>query len=134
MFRIRRFGVMKTATLVAVLYMLVIAIIVVPITVIVALARSADSAGGAIGFLLLGLLAAVFYGLAGWVFTAISCLLYNVAAGWVGGIEVQVEAVAPATPAPAWGPTGTPPTPPSRPTWGSATPPSTTPPTDRPLP
>ena len=89
--------------------MLVIAIIVLPITVIVALARSGDSVGGAIGFMILGLLAAVLYGLVGWVFIPISYLLYNVAAGWVCGIEVQVEAVAPPTSAPAWGPSATPP-------------------------
>jgi hypothetical protein len=37
--------------------------------------------------------------------------VYNLAAGWVGGIEVQVETVAPPPPVPAWG--TPPPAPPS---------------------
>ena len=78
MFRIRRFGVMKTATVVAVLYMIFV------------------------------------YGLFGWVFTAIALAIYNLAARWVGGIEVEVETVGP---------------PPPVPTWGATLPPSSSPPT-----
>jgi hypothetical protein len=109
MYRIRRFGVIRTATIVAVLYMIVVAIFFVPIALIGALVGAAytgDAVGGGAGLIgtaLLGLVFAVGYGVAGWVFTAISCLLYNLAAGWVGGIEVQVDRVDP-TPAavPAW--------------------------------
>ena len=41
------------------------------------------------------LLAALIYGVFGWIFTAIACAIYNLAAGWVGGIEVQVNQSAP---------------------------------------
>jgi hypothetical protein len=34
----------------------------------------------------------VLYGLAGFIFTAIGCALYNVVAKYLGGIEVELEA------------------------------------------
>lgn len=110
MFRIRRFGVMKTATVVAVMYMLIVAIFVVPIALIgLLLAPSQGQSAGAavVGIFTLGVVAILGYGLLGWVFTALGLALYNVAAGWVGGIEVQVETVAPPPPMPAWGSTTT---------------------------
>jgi hypothetical protein len=125
MFRIRRFGVIKTANVVAVLYVVIVAVIFVPILAIVALAAPANqSIGGmgAVGVLVVGLLAAVFYGIIGWIFTAIACLLYNLAAGMIGGIEVQLEAVPPPAVPAVWGPANAPPdaapgpTPPTQPT------------------
>jgi hypothetical protein len=47
---------------------------------------------------------ALFYGIIGWVFTAIACLTYNLVARWTGGIEVQVVQAPPPEPVPAWGP------------------------------
>ena len=110
MFRIRRFGVMKTATVVAVMYMLIVAIFVVPIALIalfVAPSQGLSAGAGVVGILTVGVVAILGYGLAGWVFTALALALYNLAAGWVGGIEVQVETVAPPPPMPAWGTTTT---------------------------
>jgi len=110
MFRIRRFGVMKTATVVAIMYMVVVAIFVVPFALLVAIAGTGDGLqGGLGGALVLGVVAIFGYGLLGWVFTALACLIYNLVAGWVGGIEVQVETVAPPPPLPAWGTTPQPP-------------------------
>lgn len=131
MFRIRRFGVMKTATVVAVMYMLIVAIFVVPIALIalfVAPSQGQSAGAGVVGILTVGVVAIVGYGLLGWVFTALALALYNVAAGWVGGIEVQVETVAPPPPMPAWGTTTTqgPPSPPP------AAPPPVTPPPSAP--
>ena len=110
MFRIRRFGVVKTATTVAVLYMFVVGVFVILFGGLALLAGSAmPAAGGARfepgGILALGLTAVLLYGLLGWVMTAIACALYNLVAGWVGGIEVQVERVDPPPPVPAWGAT-----------------------------
>lgn len=107
MYRIRRFGVVKTATVVAVIYMLMIAIFFVPIAILVVVVDRGDAAAPA-GVLAIGLVAAILYGVLGWIVTAIACALYNVAAGWTGGIEVQVESVAPPAPVPLWGPSGTP--------------------------
>jgi hypothetical protein len=120
MYSIRRFGVVRTATIVAVMYVIVVAIVFVPFAGIAAIGGTAISGdvatGGAgfVGILLFGLIAAVAYGAFGWVFTALACLLYNVVAGWVGGVEVQLEAVAPPVPPPAWTPQGSaPPAPPT---------------------
>jgi Transmembrane domain of unknown function (DUF3566) len=125
MYRIRRFGVIKTATVVAVMYVIIIAVFALPIAVGVALFGRGDTTGGAAGVLAFGLVVAVLYAVLGWVFTAIACALYNFAAGMVGGIEVEVEPVAPPPPAPVWGPTGaaSPPT---------ALPPTAPPPTEPP--
>ncbi|MET1231377.1 MAG: hypothetical protein ABWY52_00840 [Candidatus Limnocylindrales bacterium] len=115
MFRIRRFGVIKTATVAAVMYVVIVLVIFIPILLITALvgitpagSNGLGGVGPVVGVLILGLLAAFFYGVFGWVFTAIACLLYNLVASWVGGIEVQVEAVVPAIQPPATAP----------PTWG----------------
>ena len=110
MFRIRRFGVLKTATVVAVMYMLIVAVFVIPLALIgLLIAPSQGSGAGSTiaGIVTLGVVAIFGYGLLGWVFTAIAAAVYNLAAGWVGGIEVQVETVAPPPPLPAWGTTGT---------------------------
>lgn len=121
MFRIRRFSVIKTSNVVALIYMVVVAVFAVPIALIVAVAGTAtDVPGtGAVGGVVFALAAILFYGLLGWVFTAIACAIYNLVASWIGGIEVQVEAVAPPAPPPAWMPPATPP---------PATPPPTSPP------
>jgi hypothetical protein len=112
MFRIRRFGVIRTSNVVAFFYLVIVAIIFVPIASIVALATPANqSIGGlgAVGVLFFGLLAAIFYGIFGWIFTALACLLYNFAAGMIGGIEIQLEAVQPPPPPPVWGSANQPP-------------------------
>jgi hypothetical protein len=112
MVRIRRFGVVKTATIVAVMYVLIVAIFVVPFAILAAAAGRGDGSGTA-SFVLIGVFVALFYGLIGWVFTAIACAIYNIAAGWVGGIEVELENVVPPPPPPAWGPSAPPPAPPA---------------------
>lgn len=105
MYRIRRFGITKTATVVAVMYMVIVAIFVIPFLIIglvVGAMGGAEARQFFGGGLIFGLFAILGYGLFGWIFTAIACYIYNVAAGWVGGIEVQVEPVAPPPPLPAW--------------------------------
>lgn len=112
MFRIRRFGVIRTSNVVAFFYLVIIAVIFVPIAAIVAVATPANQSFGglgAVGVLIIGLAAAVFYAILGWIFTALACLLYNFAAGMIGGIEIQLEAVPPPTPVPAWGSANVPP-------------------------
>lgn len=113
MYRIRRFGVMKTATVVAIMYMLIVGVFVVPfllLALLVAPTQGSGGFGGASGILMFGLLAIFGYGLLGWVFTAIAAAVYNLAARWVGGIEVQIETVAPPPPMPAWAAAPPPPT------------------------
>lgn len=118
MVRIRRFGVVKTATVAAVMYALIILVVTLAIGLPIALLAGAagmrhdagTAAGlagvGVVGVLLFGVLGAIGYGIGGWIMTAIACLFYNVVAGWVGGIEVELQSVAP-PPGSAWsGPYG----------------------------
>jgi hypothetical protein len=130
MYRIRRFGIMKTATVVAVMYMLIVAVFVVPfllLALVFAPTQGSSAMGGIAGILAFGLLAIFGYGFFGWVFTAIAAAVYNLASRWVGGIEVEIETVAPPPPLPAWSatPTAAPP-PPAAPPPAD---PGTTPPT-----
>jgi hypothetical protein len=132
MVRIRRFGVVKTATVSAAMYFVLIVVFVLLLTPFVAIVRVStpsgvtmpgiDPATGFLGVLVFGLIAALIYAIIGWIFTAIACLLYNFVAGFVGGIEVQLEQVTPApvSPAPDWGPPASTPgqPPPTAPTGG----------------
>jgi hypothetical protein len=114
MYTIRRFSVVKTATVVAVIYVVIVAIFIVPLAILaVAFGRGESAAGGLVGVLVFGLLAALIYGVIGWIFTAIACAIYNLAAGWVGGIEVQVDQSAPPPAQQLWAPSAPPPAPPA---------------------
>ncbi len=115
MVRIQRFNVVKTATVAAVIYMVVTAIFVVPFLALFLFSAAFASATGAqvVSGIAFGLVLILAYGLLGWIFTAIACAIYNIVAGWIGGIEVRVEPVAPPPPPPAWMAPGT--TPPGTP-------------------
>ena len=106
MYRIRRFGVIRTATVVAVMYAIAFAVVFVPIALFGLLAGLSTERGGGVvvaGILLLGVVLLVVYPILIWVVTALACLVYNLAARWVGGIEVDVERRPQAwTPGPAW--------------------------------
>jgi len=86
MYRIRRFGVMKTATVVAIMYMLVVGVFVIPFGLLALLVSPTQGSGGfgsASGILLFGVVAIFGYGLLGWVFTAVAAAVDNLAARWV---------------------------------------------------
>jgi hypothetical protein len=84
--RIRKFGVLQTAKVVAVLYALM-GLVFVPVFLIVSM-YSPDKGGPGTGF---ALLMPILYGVLGFVLTAISCAIYNIVAGLVGGIEVELD-------------------------------------------
>jgi hypothetical protein len=86
--RIRRFSVVQTANVAAIVYLVLFAIFLVPVGLV------AGVAGGAIG----GNYSAVFlvfvpllYAVVAWLLVALACLLYNLCAGWVGGVEFTFE-------------------------------------------
>jgi hypothetical protein len=62
-------------------------VILVPIFLLAALASPKDANFG-VG---LALALPIFYGLAGFIFTAIGCALYNWVASMVGGIEIKLD-------------------------------------------
>lgn len=68
-----------------------------------------NAAGAGVGTIVIGLLMIVgipiFCGIVGFIAGAIGALIYNVASGFVGGIELDIEAVADeyaTPPAPQW--------------------------------
>ncbi len=99
MYRIRRFGVVRTANVFAILYFLITLVFVIPFAIILASAgtiTTTDQFGNAVtvgtGLSWIVLLFFPFlYAILGWIFTAIFCLLYNLSSRFVGGIEVDVD-------------------------------------------
>jgi hypothetical protein len=89
--QIRRFGIGQTAKVVAVLYALM-GLVFVPVILVAAMFTPKETGFGT-GF---ALVLPIFYGIAGFIFTAIGCALYNLVAGWVGGIEVELDSPPPA--------------------------------------
>jgi hypothetical protein len=111
MVRIRRFGVLRTASVLALIYGLAALIFfgIFAVFVLVAGVQSPnlpsgmpgfDAGVGAVGVLIFGAIAAAIYGIFGWIFTALACLLYNWVAGFAGGVEIKLEAVTVPAPAP----------------------------------
>jgi hypothetical protein len=89
MSRIRKFGVGQTAKVLGVMYA-IMGVLIIPF---VLLASMYDPEGFGFGFGFV-LIFPVLYGIVGFVFTAIGCWFYNIVAGWVGGIEVELDDVA----------------------------------------
>ena len=83
--QIQRFGIGQTAKVVAVLYALM-GLILVPVFWIAATFSPKETGFGP-GF---ALMVPILYGVGGFVVTALGCAIYNVVAGWVGGIEVEL--------------------------------------------
>jgi uncharacterized protein YacL len=85
-YRIRRFGIASTALTVAVIYF-VLGLIIAPLFFLATLGtRPNDSLPG-----ILFLLAPFIYAVFGYVFAAIGCFVYNVIAGWTGGVALTLE-------------------------------------------
>ena len=139
MVRIRRFGVVRTATALAVLYALASVIFFAIFAVFAVFLLRVDSSqtgfpgalglgAGVVGILIGGLVASALYGVLGWIFTAIFCLLYNWAASFTGGVQFELRAVSAPQPAPTWTAPAAPP--PAAPPSDPSPPPPASPPTD----
>jgi hypothetical protein len=112
MVRIRRFGVVRTSNVVALWTLVIGLIFLVPFAIILAAAgemTTTDQFGNTFtmspGPVIIGFLVfVVFYAGFLWVFTAIGLLIYNLVAGFTGGVEMEL-AQAPQVYAagPAWG-------------------------------
>lgn len=104
MVRIRRFSVLRTATVAAAMYFIITAIFAIPLALIASAMPSTytDQFGRtyqvSISPLFVLIIPFVYAGL-GWVFTALACLIYNLAARFTGGIQFEAVAVTPAPPA-----------------------------------
>lgn len=87
--QIESFGVLQTSKVVSAVYF-ILGLLVVVITAIFAIAARKGPVRYSGGLVML-LLAPIFYGLAGFIFTAIFCWLYNAVAKRLGGIEIELS-------------------------------------------
>lgn len=83
--QIRRFGVLQTAKVIGALYAL-IGLVFVPVILVISMVAP-NKEGFGPGFLLA---LPILYGVLGFIFAALSCAIYNLVAGIVGGIEVEL--------------------------------------------
>lgn len=93
MHRVRRFGVVQTANMAAMMYFVMTIIFILPLFIIGSMLP--DSGGGTTGFEIFTGVTLFFlpplYAAFGWVATALACWFYNMIAGFVGGIAVELE-------------------------------------------
>jgi hypothetical protein len=98
MVRIRRFGVIATANVAAIIYLIMTAIFAIPFALILSAApmTTTDQFGRTVDIglsPLFVLFIPIFYAAVGWIFTAIGCLIYNLAARVTGGVEFDAVTV-----------------------------------------
>ncbi len=84
-YRIRRFGVQSTALTVGILYF-ILSLLLVPIFYLATLGAGAKAFPP-----VMILLIPFLYAVVGYIGTAIGCWLYNIVAGWSGGIAFTLE-------------------------------------------
>ena len=83
--RIARFGTFQTAKVMAVLYALM-GVVFIPVIFLAGM-FSPEIAALGIGF---AILLPVFYGVCGFIFVAIGCMIYNFVAKFTGGVEIDL--------------------------------------------
>ncbi len=102
--RIRKLGILSVAKMYALIMLVVSLIISIPYGLFImffgAAIMSAGGRGGLAaggGSIVIGLLfmigIPILYGAIGFVFGAIGALMYNLFAGMIGGIEIEVESI-----------------------------------------
>lgn len=96
--QIRRIGVLSAAKIYAIVMAAIALVIMIPVALIMmvagaaAMSNSGAAGGFGLGVGLFGIiLAPIMYGVMGFVIGALFALVYNVAAGFVGGVEMDLE-------------------------------------------
>ncbi len=85
-YRIRRFGIQSTALTVGILYF-VIALIIAPIVYLISSNAPSGERLPGIAFVI----GPFFYAVFGYLGTALLCWIYNMVAGWSGGVGFTLE-------------------------------------------
>jgi len=92
--KIKSVGVLSCAKIFGAMYACM-GLLVIPIVLLGGLATLFSGQGkqalGGIVFLLIGIAAPLFYGAMGFLFGALTAWLYNIMAGWLGGIQIEIE-------------------------------------------
>ena len=92
--RTRRLGVMRTAAVLTIANTLLFAVILLPfalIFLIIGLAAGGDVAPVAVGFVVFAVFMLLSAAVFTWLFTALQLVFVNLAARWLGGLEVDAE-------------------------------------------
>ena len=90
---VRKVGVFKISLIVGIIMFFVSLVFVIPLALVMGIAGASEMSWFALGWVALVIIMPFLYGILAFVFTAISCLLYNLVANWVGGIELELETV-----------------------------------------
>ncbi len=91
--RIRRLDPLQTGKVLGVLYALM-GLIFLPIFWLISKAMPAEAGAGGSLLMGFGIMMPIVYGLLGLIGGAIAAAVYNLVAGWTGGLQVEVEDVA----------------------------------------
>ena len=102
MYSLRSIGVLSCAKMMGATYGC-LALLLLPFLLIAALASMASGqesgALSGVAMVVLAIIAPVFYAAIGFVFGALGAWIYNLIARWIGGIELELKATVPASPA-----------------------------------
>ena len=93
--RVKKFGILQTAKVAAIMYFILAFIILLPFGLISSMIGHQAFPGMPFTGLKMFLILPFIYGAFSFVFVALGCLLYNLIAGWTGGIEIEVETTDP---------------------------------------
>jgi hypothetical protein len=101
MYRIKRLNVMSVARVAGVCYAALGLVIIVPFMLIMSSVAATiggrsgvpNMAGGFASVLVMAIIMPIIYGVIGAIFAALGAVVYNVIAGWLGGIEMEFELV-----------------------------------------
>ena len=94
MAQIKKFGVLQTAKIAAVMYFAISLIFVIPFGLIAFISGATGGREGVAGAFFGGvfiIFMPIIYAVMGFVFVALGCLFYNFIARYVGGIEIEIE-------------------------------------------
>ena len=106
--RLTRIGVLKLATVVTVMTVLLLAIILIPIGLIMALLGVEDRRGTPVGLVVLGAgtIGLLVYGVFIWIFSLVQYALLNLALRWFKGVDIDLETDGGGPLPPGWQPPG----------------------------
>jgi len=94
MYKLKSVGVLSVAKVLGAMYTL-LGLILMPFVLIIGMVGAFAGGGknplGAMGGVFLAICLPIVYGLMGFVIGALSSLLYNLMAGWLGGVEFEIQ-------------------------------------------
>jgi hypothetical protein len=94
--KIKKFGVLQTAKVIALLYLVGSAIFLVPLSLLAMVTKSPElssalqrTLGSSSAAFIISL--PLLYGIFGFVFASVACLLYNFIASKIGGVAIEFD-------------------------------------------